>query len=123
MAIRVPEDAVREIIVQSSIPRCVPPHFLVNTPAMKSPVRRQVDWGPRTSDTVMEENKTQHQEDFLSALAVLKRELMDSFERKLQTLQAQIQQVGTADAIQFYPQTYRYPQRAIPHHITQMPTY
>lgn len=92
-------------------------------PSTRSPDGRRADRRPGKIDTVVGANKTQHQDDFLSAIAVLKRELMDSFDRKLQTIQAQIQQVGTADATHFYPQAHRYPQRAIPHQISQMPVY
>lgn len=107
--------------------KCTFPHIKgtrrLNTPATRSPDGRRPDRRTETIDTVAGANKTQHREDFLSAMAVLKRELIDSFDRKFQTLQAQIQQVGPADSPQFYPQTYRYPQRAVPHQVTQMPIY
>ena len=107
--------------------KCTSPHIKgtrrSNTLEKRSPHRRQLDRRPETGDTAMGVDATYHREDFLSALAVLKMELMDSFEKKLQTLQTQIQQVGTADATQFYPQTYRYPQRVIPHQTRQIPMY
>ena len=94
-----------------------------NTPETRSQGRRQFDPRPETCNTMIETNTTHYREDFLSALAVLKMELMDSFERRLETLQAQIQQVGTADTTQFYPQTHRYPQRSVLQQNRQIPMY
>ena len=108
--------------------KCTFPHVKgtrrSNTPALRLPDGRQSGRRPGSGDTKIGSNKEKtNQEDFLGALAVLKKELMESFEKKLQTLQAQIQQVSTAEPIQFYPQAYRYPQRAAPHQITQIPPY
>ena len=106
--------------------KCTFPHIKgtrrLNSPPKRTQVERQVDRGPEAGVTRMGGNMESgnNQEDFLSALAVLKKELMDSFETKILNLQAQIQQVGTAEAIQFYPQTYRYPQRAVPHQTARM---
>ena len=107
--------------------KCSYPHIKgtrrLNTPVIRSPDRRQFNRRHQMEDSEMGEKGTYNKEDFLSALAVLKMELVDSFERKLQTLQAQIQQVGTADATQFYHQTYRYPQRAVTQQTRQMSMY
>ena len=108
--------------------KCTFPHVKgtrrSNTPALRSPDWKQSECRPRSGGTKMGSNKEKsNQEDFLGALAVLKMELMESFEKKLQTLQVQIQQVSTAEPIQFYPQTYRYHQRAAPHQVAQIPPY
>ena len=110
--------------------KCTYPHIKgtrrSNTQALRIPSGRQTDHRPESRDARRGPNKeTQpnHQENFLGAIAVLKKELMDSFEKKLQSLQAQIQQVSTAEPIQFYPQPYRYLHRTAPHQITQVPPY
>ena len=108
--------------------KCTFPHVKgtrrSNTPALRSPDLKQSGCRPGSgSNKVRSNGEKTNQEDFLGALAVLKKELMESFEKKLQTLQAQIQQVSTAEPIQFYPQTYRYHQRAAPHQIAQIPLY
>ena len=108
--------------------KCTFPHIKgtrrLNSPPKRTQIERQIDRRREASVTLMKENgKSHNQEDFLSALAVLKKELMDSFENKIQNLQAQIQQVGTAETIQFYPQTYRYPQRAVPHQTARIQPY
>ena len=110
--------------------KCTYPHIKgtrrSNTQALRVPSGRQTGHRPESRNARREPNEEKqpnHQEDFLGAIAVLKKELMDSFEKKLQSLQAQIQQVSTAEPVQFYPQPYRYLHRTAPHQITQVPPY